>query len=111
MASTPQGTILYTFTPKRRVYRRAKVRVGLKGLIWRIILVLVVALFLASGAMLFTQYRHVCRLKSEVASLNTKHQQLLAEYKSLTAKEVVYAKAKALGLGEATPEQKIIIKP
>ncbi len=111
MASAPQGTILYTFTPKGRARQRAKERVGLRGLIWRTALVLIAVLSLALGTMLFNQYRHVCRLKKEVTSLHIKHQQLLAEYQALTAKEVVYAKAKALGLREATPEQKIIIKP
>ncbi len=104
MASFPQGTILYTFSPKHKT-THPKEGFGLRKRLWWGFLVLITGLTLVWISFLAIQYQRVSQLKSEVSELTTRHQKLVAEYKTLTSKEIVYAKARTLGLSEPRPEQ------
>ncbi len=98
-----QGTILYTFTPKK--ITREKEGIELRKKLWQCFLFLLTGLTLVWILFLAIQYQRLSHLKLEVSDLTAKHEQLLNEYKTLTSKEVVYAKAKILGFSEPRPEQ------
>jgi predicted negative regulator of RcsB-dependent stress response len=110
MASVSQGGILYTFTPRAKSRSRARGRLGLKDWLKRLSVSVLLGVVLTSGGYLGFEYHKVLRLRQEVKALSAKHKELVATYEALTTKEVVYAKAKALGLAEPKPEQIMRLK-
>ena len=104
MATVSSGSTVYTFSPRPRA------RSALKGLslgqwVRRVILGLVLGALFLGGALLGYEYYQVHHLRQEIKELSLRHQAIEATYAKLTSKDVVYAKAKALGLSEARPEQ------
>ena len=96
---------VYTFTPKAPSRKRTAVSFNLFHLVGMILLVLVGAFLLFGGYLLVREYREIKRLSLRVENLKQETSLLNEEYTRLTAKEVVLAKAKALGLHPAKPEQ------
>ncbi len=103
------GTSLYTFSPKSR--RRGKAqRYSLVHWGYRLLLLVTLGLFFWGLGYLGFEYYQLRQLKGEIRALSAQNSRLEALYGKLTSKEVVYAKAKALGLWEPKAEQIVRLK-
>ncbi len=104
MATVSSGSTVYTFSPRPKT-RSVRRTVSFGQWVRRVVLGLVLGAGLLGGGLLGYEYYQVHHLRQEIERLSIRHQALEATYAKLTSKEVVYAKAKALGLAEAKPEQ------
>ncbi|OAG27985.1 hypothetical protein [Thermodesulfatator autotrophicus] len=83
---------------------------ALGDIIKKLALFMIVVLLLAGGVVLGQKYFEYRGLKKEVALLSHQVTALNIEYQSLTTKEVVYKKAKEMGLHLPKKEQIVRLK-
>ncbi len=98
----------YTFTPQERLKTRRKKASATLSYFQYLSLILFGALLilvLVGGVILYKDYRFYLKLRHEIAALSQQNAFLGQEYQSLTAKEVVLKRARALGLRPPKKDQ------
>ncbi|NPB09786.1 MAG: hypothetical protein GXO17_05470 [Thermodesulfobacteria bacterium] len=103
---------VYTFSP--RSSSSSNKRVGLSLNLFHVLALVVVGflaiLLLAGGVLLTKEYLRVRHLRQEVGLLQAQTKDLSAEYERLTAKDVVFRKARVLGLHLPKKEQVVRVR-
>ncbi len=100
---------VYTFSP-RSSHKRTGFTLNIYQVLGLVVTAFLLILLLVGGYLLVREYAKVHRLQQEVALLQRETRALGAQYQALTSKEVVFKKAKLLGLHPPKKEQIVKIK-
>ncbi len=100
---------VYTFSP-RSSSKREGFSLNVYQVLGLMVMISLALLILVGGYLLFREYAKVRQLRQEVVLLKEETKRLSAQYERLTAKEVVFKKARRLGLHPPKKEQIIKVR-